>query len=559
MITKAKKLRKLFEGDKLIRLVGAHNGLTAKLVERHGFEGVWASGFEISTSHAVPDANILTMKDYLEAAIDINDATTLPVVVDADTGYGNSNNVIRMVRKFEDAGIAAVCIEDKLFPKVNSFIPGRQELAPMAEFVGKIIAGKHAQKTDEFMIFARVEALVAGYGLREALKRAKAYMDAGADGIFIHSKSRKPDEIINFIKAWDNYGPIIISPTTYPSLTEEEMKELGISMVIYANYGIRAAIKAINETFEYISRNGIYGIEDKIAPMEEAFELQGMYALKENERKYLKSAVGDVTAIILAAGSSIDESLRHLLIDRPLAMLDINGKSILERVILTLTNSGINDINIVVGYRAESIDMEISGLKIIKNDEFDKKGIAHSIICGIKNMEKFGDKNLIIYSDILFDNTLINRLLKRDEDIILVVDKSFRLTKYRNKKLDLVITENPPSDVPRCLDVDYENKILQIGKNINEKDSHFEFIGISMFSKEGIRKFIDFYEKARKKFMRKPFYEAKSFEKASFTDLIQYMIDNGVVVSTMEVISGWTEVHTFDDYKRVCSILKNGL
>ncbi len=214
---KAKILRKLFEEGKLIRIVGAHNGLTAKLVEKHGFEGVWASGLEISTSHAVPDANILTMTDYLEAAIDMNGATNIPVVVDADTGYGNSNNVIRMVKKFECAGIAAVCIEDKLFPKVNSFIPGRQELTPIAEFVGKIMAGKNAQKTDDFMIFARVEALIAGWGQEEALKRARAYIGAGADGIFIHSKSKEPTEIINFIKAWNKYGPLIICPTIYPS------------------------------------------------------------------------------------------------------------------------------------------------------------------------------------------------------------------------------------------------------------------------------------------------------------------------------------------------------
>ena len=237
------KLKELMEGKELIRLVGAHNGLTAKLVEKHGFEGVWASGFEIAASHASPDANILTMTDSLTACVDMADSISIPIVADCDTGFGNSNNVIRMVKKYEAAGIAAVCIEDKMFPKVNSYIPGRQEMAPIPEFVGKIMAGKSAQKTRDFMIFARVEALIAGGGMEEALKRARAYADAGADAILIHSKQKTPDEIVQFVKSWNNYRPLIIVPTTYSSLTEEEMQKLGIKMVIYANQGLRAAVK----------------------------------------------------------------------------------------------------------------------------------------------------------------------------------------------------------------------------------------------------------------------------------------------------------------------------
>ena len=139
---KSCQLRTLLREKRLIRLVGAHNGMTARLVEQSGFDGVWASGLEVSTAHAVPDANILTMKDYLDAAINMNDATSLPVVADVDTGYGNANNVIHAVQKFEFAGIAAICIEDKTFPKVNSYVPGRQHLAPISEVVGKIMAGR---------------------------------------------------------------------------------------------------------------------------------------------------------------------------------------------------------------------------------------------------------------------------------------------------------------------------------------------------------------------------------------------------------------------------------
>lgn len=148
-MNKTKHLRELFNSNKLIRVIGAHSALSAKIGEGAGFDCVWASGLEISTSYGVPDANILTMTDFLNAAISMNESVSIPVIADCDTGFGNSNNVIHMVKKYESAGIAAVCIEDKHFPKVNSFIPGRQELAPISEFVGKILR-RHGLYSSEF-------------------------------------------------------------------------------------------------------------------------------------------------------------------------------------------------------------------------------------------------------------------------------------------------------------------------------------------------------------------------------------------------------------------------
>ena len=176
----ASVLRELFASRPIVRIVGAHDGLGARLIERHGFDGIWSSGLEISTAHAVPDANILTMTEQLDAAQAIHEATTLPVVCDCDTGFGNASNVMHMVRKYEAAGLAAIVIEDKRFPKVNSFIPGRQELAPMEEFAGKIEAATAAQRDPSFMVIARLEALIAGWGIEEALRRGYAYEEAGA-------------------------------------------------------------------------------------------------------------------------------------------------------------------------------------------------------------------------------------------------------------------------------------------------------------------------------------------------------------------------------------------
>ena len=549
MSTKSQKLKELFKKDGLIRLVGAHNGLTAKLVEQNGFEGVWASGLEISTSQAVPDANILTMKDFLEVAINMNDSISIPVVADCDTGFGNSNNVIQMVKKYEAAGIAGVCIEDKLFPKVNSYIPGRQELAPIPEFVGKIMAGKSAQRTEDFMIFARVEALIAGLGQEEALKRAKAYADAGADAILIHSKQKTSDEIIKFVKSWNNYKPLIIVPTSYPCLKEEQMKELGIKMVIYANHGLRASIKNINETLAHINKYGIADIDDKIAPMSSVFALQGMPRMKEEERKYLKTEKGDIRVIIPAAGDvSNEESFKNkgLLSDIPIAMLDINGKPVLQRAVENLNNIGLQDILVITGYQGNKIFND--GIKKIENKDYQKTGVMGSIM---KANDYFKEKNLIVYSDILFDKEIIDKLLNNNGDIVLTVDSSYQQNKFPKKNLDLVSAKYPPIREERIMNLRQSNQVLKIGKNVSRNEANYEFAGIALVSKKGAEILRSEYEK-----LRQEKCGHDGCFSCGFIDMLQRVIDLGYKVEAVEINGGWTEIKNFEDYKRACRLLR---
>jgi phosphoenolpyruvate phosphomutase len=288
---KARKLRELFAGKKLTKIVGAHNGLSAKLVERAGFDGVWASGLEISASYGIPDASLISMYQFLEAARSMNEVIDIPVVADCDTGYGNAMNVMYMVKRYEEAGIAAVSIEEKKFPKDNSLLAaGRQELLRVEEFEGKIEAAKAAQKSSDFMVIARVEALIAGWGQEEAQMRAHRYAEAGADAILIHSKSAQPAEIIEFVSNWDLDVPLVLVPTNYPSLREKDIEALGnVKMVIYANHGLRAAIKAMETIFAKIKRDGgIYELTNMIDPVSHVFEVQGVPQMKERERKFLK-------------------------------------------------------------------------------------------------------------------------------------------------------------------------------------------------------------------------------------------------------------------------------
>lgn len=287
----AKKLRKLVDEKDLVTGVGARDALDAKLVEKAGFDFVWSSSLGVSAAHAVPDASLLSMKQYIEAARSMAEVIDIPIIIDADTGYGNANNVIYAVKQFCEAGLAAMSMEDKKFPKDNSLLAGgRQELAPVQEFCGKIRAAKETQKYAEFMVIARVEALIAGWGQEEAMKRAEAYVKAGADCILIHSKSKSPDEVVEFVKAWDGRAPIVLVPTTYPDLTEEKIKTLGkVKIVIYANQTFRAAVKSTETVLDEIRKaGGIHTINNMMAPVAHIFDLQGVPQMKANEKRYLQ-------------------------------------------------------------------------------------------------------------------------------------------------------------------------------------------------------------------------------------------------------------------------------
>ncbi len=541
-MTKSQKLRKLFKEKSLIRLVGAHNGLSAKLVERHNFEGIWASGLEVSTSYAVPDASILTMSDYLAAAASMNDAVSIPIVADCDTGYGNVNNVIQMVKRFEAAGIAGVCIEDKLFPKVNSYIPGRQELASINEFAGKIMAGKETQNTKDFIIFARVEALIAGWGQEEALKRANAYIDAGADGIFIHSKSSQPDEIRSFVKAWKNRAPLIVCPTSYPSLTEREMKKMKIKTVIYANHGIRAAVKNMNTVLAHITKHGITKVDSQIVPMKEIFELQEMPKMKEDESKYLPK--DKLTAVILAAGGPKGK-IKTFAGDLPIAMLSLKGEPILFRQIKALRKYKAGEITVVRGYQKEKINLP--DVTYIDNKDYNKLGMFHSLKIVL---DKLNDKFIFSYGDLVYDESIIKKLLESQEDITLVVDKAWLDNRSVKERPDLVKTTGKIAPGPRFLQLEAGGKVLKIGKKIDRNKANGEFIGLALFSKKGLEILKKVAKSVSNKFKNRKFHEAENFTSAHFNDVIQEIINQGYKVSFIDIYKSWLDVDNFQNYQK---------
>jgi phosphoenolpyruvate phosphomutase len=284
-VERAVTLRELLAGPRLVRVAGAHSGLSARLVEASGFDAVWASSFELSTAHALPDAGILTMSEALEAARLMHEAVSIPVIADCDTGFGDTTNVVHMVRRYESSHIAAVCIEDQVFPKVNSLVAGGQELLDMESFAGKLRAAKAAQRGSDLVVIARTEALIKGVGVPEALRRARAYVEAGADAVLVHSKAPTPAEVWEFLEGWDGRAPVVVVPTTYFDVDAEEFERRGVRVVIYANHGLRAAVRAMRETFGELHRSGSSrDVEDRIASVAELLELQGMPALIEARR-----------------------------------------------------------------------------------------------------------------------------------------------------------------------------------------------------------------------------------------------------------------------------------
>jgi len=287
----ATRLRRRIAGQKLLAGVGVRDALEAKLVGQAGFDFVWSSGFAISASYGVPDASLISMTQVLEATRSMAEVIGIPIVADCDTGFGNAINVIYTVRKFEEAGAAAICLEDKKFPKDTSLLPGgRQELVSVEEFSGKILAAVEARRNKDLVIIARTEALIAGLGQEEALKRAHHYEEAGADCILIHSKSKTPDEILEFISRWDGKAPLVIVPTNYPSLTEADVHRAGkVKMVIYANQILRAAIGAQQTVLAEMKKaGGIHTVDGAIPPVSRVFELQDVSRMKEDEQRYLR-------------------------------------------------------------------------------------------------------------------------------------------------------------------------------------------------------------------------------------------------------------------------------
>ena len=421
MTKKTKLLRNLLNKTSLEFLLEAHNGISAKIAEEAGFEGIWASGLALSAQYGVRDNNEASWTQIVDMVEFMADVTTIPILLDGDTGYGNFNNMRRLVKKLEQRGIAGVCIEDKLFPKTNSFIKGeKQALADVAEFSGKIAAGKDSQLDEDFCIIARVEAFIAGWDMKEALYRAESYRKAGADGILIHSSLPNPSQILEFAQEWANRSPLVIVPTKYYSTPVEAYRKAEISMVIWANHMLRGSIHYMQQIASTIkTKNAVTDIEDDIATVNEVFRLQGADELAAAEKRYFNETADETRAIVLAA--SRGDKFAELTENRPKAMLPINGKPLLSRLTDRFRKANVKKIFVVSGYKSDSIN--VPNINLIENLDFESNRELASLNLA---QTHFNEDMIILYGDLLFRGYVLKGLLESKRELTVVVDSSKR-------------------------------------------------------------------------------------------------------------------------------------
>ncbi|MGH8670455.1 MAG: phosphoenolpyruvate mutase [Burkholderiales bacterium] len=533
LLSRSARLRSLLESPGIEFLMEAHNGISARIVEQTGFKGIWASGLAISAQFGLRDNNEASWTQVVDVVEFMADATHLPILLDGDTGYGNFNNLRRLVKKLEQRGAAGVCIEDKIFPKTNSFIDGeRQPLAGVDEFCGKIKAGKDSQTDPGFCIVARVEALIAGWGMDEALRRAEAYRGAGADAILIHSKLSRPDEILSFAKEWAQRSPLVIVPTKYYSTPTEVFRNAGVSLVLWANHMLRASIAGMTSVAREVhAAQSVINIEDRIAPVDEVFRLQGADELAGAERRYLAGENAAVNAVILAATRG--QGLEELTAERPKVMLPVAGKPLLRRLVDEFKRQQINDITVVAGYKNEAID--VSGVKVVNNPRYQETGELVSLACA---REALREDTLILYGDLLFRSYILRDLMESAGEFVAVVDSALPphdSSDYR----DLAFCTRPDDRSLFRQDVGLTKVCYRIDARDDKPNGRW--IGMLRVRGAGRGWLLDALAKAQTR---------TDFNRIGMTELLNEIIDAGHPVKVLYIHGHWLDVNSLEDLGR---------
>ncbi len=534
---KSTQLRNMLLSNELEFLMEAHNGISAKIAEEAGFKGIWGSGLSISASLGVRDNNEASWTQVLDVVEYMSDATRIPILLDGDTGYGNFNNMRRLVMKLEQRGVAGVCIEDKIFPKTNSFLRTEaQPLADMEEFCGKIKAGQDTKLDDDFNIIARVEALIAGWGLGEAVKRADAYRKAGANAILMHSKISKPDEILAFMKEWGERSkecPVVIVPTKYYSTPTNAFREANVSVCIWANHQMRMAVTAMQAVTKTIfEEQSLMNVEDKIVSVAELFRLQNDKELEAAEKRYLTVADADAPRVILLAASRGAE-LKELTEDRPKVLIDINGKPLIEQSINNFYAHDIKDITIVTGYKKEAF--KFPNIKYTANDNFESTSELASLFLANKQIV---ENTIISYGDILYRKYILSRLLEEKGDITIVVDATInnRPADYNG---DFVLCSRNHST--SYSEDSAQLQGIKFGAVSENKTASGEWIGLVKTNKVGSLVISDAITELSK---------TANFNKLKLPDLMNYLIEKKVKINVMYIDGHWMDVDSYADVSK---------
>lgn len=526
------RFRQLLASPELEFLMEAHNGVSARIAEEAGFKGIWAGGLCMSAQFGVRDSNEASWTQVLEMLEFMADASTVPILLDGDTGYGNFNNVRRLVRKLEQRGIAAVCIEDKIYPKTNSFIDGdKQQLADIDEFCSRIKAGKDAQADDDFAIITRVEAFIAGWGLAEALRRAEAYHAAGSDGILIHSALARPNEVLAFKKEWADRSPVVIVPTKYYATPTDVFREAGFSIAIWANHLLRSAITAMQETARTIAtEQNLRSVEDRVAPLKELFRLQGASELQEAEDRYLPKRRQGSRAIILAA--SRGSALGELTAQRPKAMVNVRGQPLLSHIVTAYNSAGIKRITVVRGYRPEAVDLP--ALTYVDNPDYADTSELISLARALAADPEDSLDLHVSYGDVIFRRYILDILAEAEDDYTIVVDTEWRDSVNRARAADYVRCSQPHSRRAFYHPVWLE----RAGEDLPEGEIHGEWMGFLKVASGALPRFRHVVAELAADPVNR---------RAKLHHLLEALVARGEKVRVIYTTGHWLDIDSLDD------------
>jgi phosphoenolpyruvate phosphomutase len=522
----SQQLRKLLCGESCEQILEAHNALSATIVEAAGVPGIWASSLTLSCSNGLRDNSELTMTQALEILESMTARVEIPILFDGDTGYGHFNHFQQLVRRLCSRQVAGVCIEDKVFPKTNSFLHSeQQELAPIEEFCGKIRAGKDCQTDPDFVLVARTEALITGLDVGSAIERAERYVEAGADAVLVQSKDPSFAPIQEFMQRFGGAAPVICVPTTYYSTPREAFERAGVALVIWANQMLRASVEAMQRVATRIAESGsARDVEDFIVPVKELFRLQDADGLSEIVRTYGQNSPWK--AVVLAA--SRGEGLDTLTTDRPKCMIPIGGVPVIEKLVQHLRAEGVRDISIVRGYCGEALSPE--GATYYDNPRWQQTGELASLAAARTALK--GDV-VFAYGDLIFKRYILHELMTSDAVITLVVDvsKSFLETGRRADRVKL--SAPPPSSYDEG-----EYSLTAISANLPDAETHGEWIGLARSTTEGT----ELLHRALDEILDRP-----GGDQLDMSALFTRLIESGTEIRASFVQRDWIDINGVQD------------
>jgi len=553
-------LRRILESKGYARIMEAHSGLSGIVAELahypngsqdHGrvkeFDGIWESSLTDSGSKGLPDASIVGTESRVHTINEILQVTNKPLIVDGDTG-GEIPQFEFLVTNLERIGVSAVIIEDKVYPKRNSLDGNADQTLETAEaFAAKIQAGKEVAISDDFMVIARIESLIAGVGLEDALNRAECYIEVGVDGVMIHSNQRDPQDLFAFVDAYNRLcqrmgrRPALVSvPTTYNQHTDKELADLGFNIIIHANHMLRASHHAMTVAANSILENDrSFESDEIISSVKEIFSAVGFDRITARDRA--ESAKLRLPVIIPAAGRD------PVFSKQPKSLIKLGRRRIFDFQLEEVSKAGLKKVVVITGHEGQQYEEHYGGnsnISFIDNSDYDHTGPLHSLMHAKNHM---AEGFVLVYSDILFDHEIINRLISSGKDIVLGIDNSFKYHQHEvHKLLDLVVTNKTFDGGWRSLNHAQPKEIARIGKKLDSNIADSEFIGMAYFSERAVAA-IESICKDYSESNEKPFQEAPSFQSSAVTDMIQELLDQGFPVHGIDIYRGWREIHSEED------------